>query len=58
VVGILGAALYDPVWRTAVLGKTDVVIAVAGFFLLEKWKVPPLLIVVFCVAASLASKLL
>jgi len=58
VVGILGAALYDPVWRTAVLGKSDVVIAVTGFFLLEKWKVPPLLIVVFCVAASLASKLL
>ena len=58
VVGILGAALYDPVWRTAALGKADVVIAVTGFFLLEKWKVPPLLIVVFCVAASLASKLL
>ncbi|OGR50623.1 MAG: chromate transporter [Elusimicrobia bacterium GWA2_62_23] len=58
VVGILGAALYDPVWSTAVLGKTDVVVAVTGFLLLEKWKVPPLLIVVFCVAASLASKLL
>lgn len=53
VVGILGAALYDPVWRTAVLGRSDVVIAVTGFFLLEKWKVPPLLIVVFCLAASI-----
>ena len=53
VVGILGAALYDPVWTTAVLGKADVVIAVTGFFLLEKWKVSPLLIVLFCLAASL-----
>ncbi|MBI4350041.1 MAG: chromate efflux transporter [Elusimicrobia bacterium] len=58
VVGLLGAALYDPVWRTAVLGKTDVVIAVTGFFLLEKWKAPPLLIVVFCLAASIAAGLL
>jgi len=54
VVGILGAALYDPVWRTAVLGKTDAVIAVTGFFLLEKWKVPPLLLVIFCLAAAIA----
>lgn len=53
VVGILAAALYDPVCRTAVLGKSDVVIAVAGFFFLEKWKVPPFLIVVFCVVSSL-----
>lgn len=58
VVGILGAALYDPVWTTAVTGKADVVIAVTGFFLLEKWKTPPLLIVVFCLAASLPSVLL
>lgn len=58
VVGILGAALYDPVWTTAVLGKGDVAIAVTGFFLLEKWKSPPLLLVVFCLAASLISKFL
>lgn len=58
VVGILGAALYDPVWRTAVLGKADVAIAVTGFFLLEKWKVSPLLIAIFCLAASPASGLL
>jgi chromate transporter len=54
VVGILGAALYDPVWTTAVRGKADVVIAVAAFFLLEKWKAPPLFIVLFCVAAAAA----
>lgn len=54
VVGILGAALYDPVWSTAVRGKGDVVIAVTAFFLLEKWKTPPLFIVLFCVAAAAA----
>lgn len=54
VVGILGAALYDPVWTAAVRGKADVAIAVAAFFLLEKWKAPPLVVVIFCVAAALA----
>lgn len=54
VVGILGAALYDPVWTTAVRGKADVMIAVTAFFLLEKWKTPPLFIVLFCVAAAAA----
>lgn len=58
VVGILGAALYDPVWTTAVLGKGDAAIAVTGFLLLEKWKVPPLLLVVFCLASSTALRAL
>jgi chromate transporter len=55
VVGILGAALYDPIWTTAVLGGRDVAIALIGLLLLEKWRVRPLAIVVFCVAAALAS---
>jgi chromate transporter len=53
VVGILGAALYDPVWTSAVRGKADLVIAVTAFFLLEKWKAPPLFIVLFCAGAAL-----
>jgi chromate transporter len=58
VVGILGAALYNPVWQTAILAKSDVVVATVSFFLLEKWKLPPLVIVVFCVAAALGASLL
>jgi chromate transporter len=54
VVGILAAALYDPVWKTAILGKADVAVAVAGFLLLERWKIAPVFIVVLCVAAALA----
>ncbi len=55
VVVILGAALYDPIWTSAVRGGTDAAIAAAGFLLLERWRVPPLAIVVLCVCASLAS---
>lgn len=55
VVGILGAALYNPVWETAVLGRADVVMAVTSYFLLERWKTPPVLIVVLCLAGAVVS---
>jgi chromate transporter len=53
VVGVLGAALYDPIWVSAVRGGTDVAIALAGFLLLDVWRVPPLGVVTFCVCAAL-----
>jgi chromate transporter len=53
VVGLLGAALYSPVWTSAVATKLDFVIATIGFCLLTRWKAPPLVVVVFCVAAAL-----
>jgi len=37
-VGILGAALYNPVWTSAVLTPRDFVVALAGFLLLMAWK--------------------
>jgi chromate transporter len=52
VVGVLGAALYNPIWLSAVGNGRDVAIALAGFLLLERWRVPPLAIVIFCVAAA------
>jgi chromate transporter len=55
VVGVLGAALYNPIWLSAVGNGRDVAIALAGFLLLERWRVPPLAIVLFCVAAALLS---
>lgn len=58
VVGILGAALYDPVWKTAILETTDVIIAVTSLFLLERWKIPPILIVALCVIASISIRIL
>ena len=40
VVGLLGAALYNPVWTSAVHGATDFAIAVSGFVLLIVWVYP------------------
>jgi chromate transporter len=58
VVGVLGAALYNPIWLSAVGNGRDVAIALAGFLMLERWRVPPLAIVIFCVAAALVSSLI
>lgn len=55
VVGVLGAALYNPIWISAVVSSRDVAIALAGFLLLERWRIPPLAVVVFCVGAALLS---
>ncbi|PXW25381.1 chromate efflux transporter [Paraburkholderia caballeronis] len=52
VVGLLASALYSPVWTSAVLNGTDFVVAVVAFALLVRWKVAPLAVVVFCVAAG------
>src|SRR3546814_4313241 len=41
VVGLLGAALYDPVWTSAILGPYDFALALGGFVLLTVWKAPP-----------------
>nr|WP_312862648.1 chromate efflux transporter [Rhizobium sp. BK313] len=46
VVGILGAALYNPVWTSAVLTPHDFALALAGFLLLAVWKTPPWIVVV------------
>ena len=45
VVGVLGAALYDPVWTSAVLRPADFAVASVGFVLLVVWRAPPLVIV-------------
>ena len=54
VVGLLGAALYNPVWVTAVRGGIDVAIAIVGLALLERWKAPPVIVVATCVVLSSA----
>lgn len=41
VVGLLLAALYDPVWTSAVRAPEDFALAVAAFALLAFWRVPP-----------------
>jgi chromate transporter len=52
VVGLLGAALYNPVWTSAVQNPTDFAIAAAAFVLLVAWRAPPLLVVALCAVAG------
>jgi chromate transporter len=51
VVGILGAALYSPVWTSAVGTPRDFCFALAGFLLLVVWRTPPW-VVVACLAGA------
>lgn len=46
VVGLLGAALYNPLWVTSVKMPGDFAIALVGFVLLTAWRAPPLLVVI------------
>jgi chromate transporter len=46
VVGILGAALYNPVWTSAIFTPHDFALGLTGFILLTIWKAPPWIIVV------------
>jgi len=52
VVGLLLAALYHPVWTSAIRGPADVGLALAAFGLLAFWKAPPWLVVVLAAAAG------
>lgn len=46
VVGILLAALYNPVWVSAIVRPVDFVLALGGFALLTVWRCPPWVVVV------------
>jgi chromate transporter len=46
VVGLLLAALYQPVWTSAIAGPADFGLALLAFALLALWKWPPWLVVV------------
>jgi chromate transporter len=57
VVGILGAALYNPVWTSAVATPRDFALALAGFLLLTVWKLPPWIVVVLLAGAGTLAQL-
>ena len=58
VVGILGAALYHPVWTAAVLNPRDFALALSGFLLLTVWKLPSWMVVVLLAAIGTLSALI
>ena len=53
VVGLLAAALYDPIWMSAVRSAWDFWIALGAFALLYMRRASVLLAIVFCLTASL-----
>lgn len=53
VVGLLLAALYQPVWQSAVLVPTDLALAAIGFYLLRGLKLPILALATLLVVATL-----
>ena len=46
VVGLLLAALYRPVWTSAIFAPADFILGLVAFLLLAFWRVPPWLVVV------------
>jgi chromate transporter len=52
VVGLLLAALYNPVWLSAIMGPLDFAVALAAFLLLTVWKTPPWVVVALCAVAG------
>jgi chromate transporter len=54
VVGLLLAALYNPVWTAGITNAQDFALAVAAFLLLFMWQAPPWLVVVLCAVAAAA----
>ena len=54
VVGLLLAALYDPVWRGAIHAPRDFLLAAAALVLLALWRAPPWLVVLLSGLAGAA----
>jgi len=58
VVGVLIAALYQPLWTSTIHSATDFCVALAAFTLLTLWKAPSWLVVVGTVALYMVATVL
>jgi chromate transporter len=54
VVGLLGAALYDPLWTSSVHSAADVSVALVGFVLLTALQARPIVVVIIGALAGVA----
>jgi chromate transporter len=54
VVGLLGAALYTPVWTSSINTTGDLSVALIGFVLLTAWRARPLWVVIMGALAGIA----
>jgi chromate transporter len=55
VVGLLLAALYDPIWTSGILAPADFALAAAALLLLAFWQVRAWLVVVLTAVAGAAT---
>jgi chromate transporter len=53
-VGLLAAALYNPVWSTSVRSPADIALALGGLVLLTLGRVAPWLVVILTALGSVA----
>ncbi len=53
VVGLLAAALYDPIFTTAIQSTTDMAIGIVAFGMLAVWRLSALVVVVWCASMSM-----
>jgi chromate transporter len=54
VVGLLGAALYSPVWTSSVRTPGDFAVVLVAFVLLTIWRAPPLVVVILSAIGGVA----
>ena len=52
VVGLLGSALYSPLWTSSINNANDFALALLGFVLLTVWKVSPFIIVIISTSGA------
>lgn len=53
VVGLLGAALYTPVWISSIHTPADLSVGLIGFVLLTTWRAQPFVVVMMCAIAGI-----
>jgi chromate transporter len=54
VVGVLAAALYDPIFVHAITQPVDLAIAAIAYAALSRWSAPVLVVVCFCIIAKVS----
>jgi chromate transporter len=57
VVGVLAAALYNPIFTSGISNVMDFIIGASAIAMLAKWRLSPLLVVVWCVVANIVATL-
>ena len=58
VVGVLGAALYSPVFTVAIHDMRELTVALAGFVALTVWRIAPIAVVIFSALAGMGLALI